>query len=56
MRSTPPAFFVRVFQALTKPELQEFILGDLEERFFRDLEKKNRCLPNGILPWAQLNF
>ena len=56
MNPGPSPTFIRFFEWFCPPELQEFILGDLEEQFFEDQEQYGHQKANRRFVWNVIRF
>lgn len=56
MLTAPPKFGIKILEFFCKKELIEYILGDLEEQFSYDVEKKNLSLAKVRFIWHVVKF
>ena len=56
MNPGPSPTFIQFFEWFCPPELQEFILGDLEEQFFEDQEQYGHQKANRRFVWNVIRF
>ncbi|MEM7298812.1 MAG: ABC transporter permease, partial [Bacteroidota bacterium] len=52
----PPKFFIRFFKWYANPQLQEVILGDLEEQFEEDVQEYGAAKAKRRYSWTVLRF